>query len=395
MDRGRHRRKPPPQLHEPGNDQHCTKCNFIWFAPSIAYIKSSCTRLSNWQEASRDQEPVRTAAPDGFERRSSQPRLPRRRPLTPATSRKAVAFCCDHRYFAYALFAATQIAELHPDRDFDICICGAEEMAIPDTLRHLSIRSVTLIPGTTFSTFGLDARRSESAYHRLLLASQLGRDYDRILYLDSDIHVQGGDMSRLLDIELDDRPIAAVRDNPQWRTPTRLTKDFKALKLPYAPYFNSGVLVIDTHAWRLQEVEKRALAFGAQHGPRLKRHDQTLLNAVLRGHWAEISPMWNWQYSKTTRLHEALLSAHIVHFIGPSKPWNASDGALPPRFSFALTRFLNKYLPSHQPVPPAKGLDLGCSSVQFMLLRHILNRRKMARFLDGFSSDYASCNAKL
>ncbi len=46
--------------------------------------------------------------------------------LTPATARKAVVFCCDANCQPYALFAAAQIAPLHPMRDLDICVCDTE-----------------------------------------------------------------------------------------------------------------------------------------------------------------------------------------------------------------------------------------------------------------------------
>ena len=49
----------------------------------------------------------------------------------PARGDRAVVFACDEGYAPFALMAAEAIARLHPDRDFDICLCsdGAAERA--------------------------------------------------------------------------------------------------------------------------------------------------------------------------------------------------------------------------------------------------------------------------
>jgi len=308
--------------------------------------------------------------------------------------RKAIAFCCNEAYRPYALFAAYRIATLRKEKDFDIYICDAEAFDIPPALSDLGIASLALNPGMHFAGLSTDDRRCNSAYYRLLLPSRLGEAYDRILYLDADIHVQGGDFSRLLELDLHGSPIAAVRDNPQWRTPGRLPKDFKALDLPYAPYFNSGVMVIDTATWKDKAIDDRIASCRSQYGKSLKRHDQTLLNAVLHGDWAEISPVWNWQYSKAARLHEALVSANIIHFIGREKPWNATDGSLAPRFGRDLSRFLADHLPVTPEISATQPIDLRNKSVISMLLRHVWNRRKMARYLDLFRDEYVAVKAR-
>lgn len=305
----------------------------------------------------------------------------------PARPRRAVAFCCDDRYLPYALFAASQIAGQAPQRDFDICLCGTEKPVIPDSLAGLGLRAIALAPEPALAGFGLDARRSESAYHRLLLPGQLAADYDRILYLDSDIFVQGGDIAALLGADLGGHAVAAVRDNPQWRTPGRMPEEFRTFRLGPARYLNSGVLLIDVPRWQKLGLTERMLAFGQSRGGQLKRHDQTLLNCVLHGDWAELSPKWNWQYSRAARLHEAMLGANIVHFIGPEKPWNAPAGALPPRFGAELSRFLRQHFPQRATALPPEGTGPGSRKMLSMLLRHLLNRRKMARYLARFPTD--------
>lgn len=313
-------------------------------------------------------------------------------PITPASnqptsSRRAVAFCCDENYLAYALFAADQIARQHPDRDFDICICHTGPLAIPDRLAVHGFRVITLDTKGIFDGFGLDARRTEATYLRLALPDALAGDYDRILYLDSDIFVQGGDISSLLDTGLGAHPAGAIRDNMQWRTPTRMPPEFKRFDLSNAPYFNAGIMLIDVAEWQGQQVLEKALAFGTANAGQMLRNDQTLLNVVLHRNWAEMSPVWNWQYSAQARLYEPMLNAHIVHFIGSRKPWADPEGELPPRFSSALGRFVEAHLPGHPPITVGQPPALNTGLMRKMLLRHLLNLSKTQRYLRRFPTD--------
>ena len=301
--------------------------------------------------------------------------------------RKAVAFCCDDNYLPYALFAACQIAELHPERDFDICICDTEPPVIPVSLAHYGIRSVGIASEKSLVEFELDARRTQSAYYRLLLPRHLGNDYERILYLDADIFVQGGDISELLEIDLRGRAVGAVRDNQQWRTPDRMPHEFRDFGLTNAPYLNSGLLLIDVPTWNAKGLTEQMLAFGELHAEQLRRHDQTLINCVLHGDWTELCPTWNWQYSRAARFYEAMICANIVHFIGPTKPWNAPKGALPPRFAKALGLFLEQNYPERPKIQVHSGPAPGSRTMLSMLLRHLVNRRKMARYLARFPTD--------
>jgi lipopolysaccharide biosynthesis glycosyltransferase len=176
-------------------------------------------------------------------------------------------------------------------------------------------------------------------YLRLALPEALEADYERILYLDADIFVDSGDFSALLRRPILGRALAAVRDNCQWRSPSRRPRQFKAFGLPNAPYFNAGVMLIDVPAWRAQEVTERAVALGRRERERLIRHDQNLLNTVLHGDWTEMHPAWNWQFTRTSNLLAGMLCPNIIHFIGTRKPWNHREGRLPLRFARAFAAF--------------------------------------------------------
>jgi hypothetical protein len=305
----------------------------------------------------------------------------------PATSRKAVAFCCDANYLPYALFSASQIAMLHPGRDFDICLCHTGPLVVPASLARHGFRTIRIDCAGVFDGFGLDARRTASTYLRLAMPDALAGDYDRLLYLDSDIFVQGGDIGALLEAPLGPHPAGAVRDNIQWRTPQRMAPEFKSFGQTNAPYLNAGVMLIDVSAWRAAGILDGALAFGAAHAGQMLRNDQTLLNVVLHRNWAELSPVWNWQYSAQARLHEPMLDVHIIHFIGPRKPWADAEGELPPRFAGALRTFLADHLPDHPGIRAGRDPGRNSGLMRKMLFRHLLNLSKTQRFLARFPTD--------
>jgi hypothetical protein len=257
----------------------------------------------------------------------------------PARHDRAVVFAADGAYARYALHAAAQIAALHPERDFDIVLCGLERAAIPDGLAHLGVRSVALDPGDRLEGLRLDEGRTVVVYLRLLLAEAFARDYARLLYLDADIFVERGDFSALLSAELGARALAAVRDNMQWRRPGRRPEQFRRLGLPAAPYFNAGVMLIDAAAWRGARITERAVELGRRERARMIRHDQNLLNAVLQGDWAEMHPAWNWQYTRASNLFAGMMDPCILHFIGPRKPWAADAAQFPPRLARSFAAF--------------------------------------------------------
>ncbi|MFT3974016.1 MAG: glycosyltransferase [Amaricoccus sp.] len=305
----------------------------------------------------------------------------------PAGFDRAVVFAADGAYLRHAAFAAAQLAALSPGRTFDICLCGPEMPPAVAGLAPLGLRRCRVGTAGMFDGLGLDPRRSAASYLRYALPDAFAGAYRRLLYLDADVFIQGGDFGALLEVDLGPHPLGAVRDNMQWRTPRRRTPSFARLGLPWASVFNSGMLLIDVAAWREREVLGRMLAFGAAHDPARIGLDQDLVNAVVRGAFAELSPVWNWQYTWASRLFEALDDAHVVHFIGPRKPWSHDGGELPLRFRRAYRAFFAEHFPE-APVGPDGVRPLANRGfVRRMLVKHLLSQGKLADYLDRFPDD--------
>lgn len=307
----------------------------------------------------------------------------------PAASDTAIVFAADGAYLPFALFAARQISALHPNRDFDIVIASMDaHPELPVDLQSLGIRFCRIATADTFDGLRLDPGKTQVVYLRLALPAAFSDEYRRLLYLDSDIFVQGGDFSALLGIDLGHKAIGAVRDNTQWRTPRRRPEQFRVLGLPHAPYFNAGVLLIDVASWNTTDIMGRCVAFGRSHHDRMIRHDQNLLNGTLQGDWAELAPTWNWQYTRASMLFEALETPNVIHFISPRKPWSPNTGTLPLRFRTAFRDFIAAHLPDAQQIP-----DDGMKPMQdrkrtrSVLWRHLLAQRRFSDYLDRFPDD--------
>lgn len=307
----------------------------------------------------------------------------------PAQFRQAIAFCCDANYVAFAAHAAAQIRQTEGGDTFDICFCyGQGEIALPPELDALDIRLCHVDVGDSFEGLRLDKGRTHDVYLRIALPTAFAEDYDRILYLDSDIFVQGGDFAALLNVDISPHCIAAVRDHIQWRTPNRQNQRNKIKGVPDSAYFNAGIMLMDVKAYTEQALMPRCIEFGRAYRDQLKRHDQNLYNAVLQNDWAELSPMWNWQFSWTARLFATLYSPHILHFIGPVKPWKDPTGQFEPRFAHSFRRFCAQHFPDWTAkFKVGPGLTPDSTRMTKMLIRHFLSRRKMARYLARFPND--------
>ena len=268
----------------------------------------------------------------------------------PAAHARAVVTVADARFAPFAACLGASILAAHPERDFDVCLLLAEDGDVPGAGGQRILRARGTNP---FSHRPLAERRSHASYLCLTLPRLLGRDYGRVLYLDADIHLDGGDLRRLLGAELHGQAVGAVRDHSQWRTPGRTPDEFRRLGWSPARYLNSGVLVFDAprfeaEGWLERMVE---VATDPAYARGYTRNDQSAINLALRGRWTELSPVWNWQHTRSTRHAMAHAEPRLVHFIGPRKPWLDGARDLPPRFRARPHAFLSAHVPDH----PALG----------------------------------------
>ena len=165
---------------------------------------------------------------------------------------------------------------------------------------------------------------SLGAYLRLFVAEYVDPTLDKVLYLDCDLIIRK-DIAALWGANIDDYFAAAVLETHFHENPGIF---------PGEPYFNSGVMLINLARWRSEEdLLTRFIACAKQKFSLLPFWDQDILNIVLRGQVAFLSPRWNFHAIYAELLPEQLGLARdeflsirrdpdIIHFTSKYKPWH-------------------------------------------------------------------------
>lgn len=174
-----------------------------------------------------------------------------------------------------------------------------------------------------------------------LYCEALFRDFDRLLYLDSDVLVLHS-LTPLLAADLCGRSAGAVVNHPPFETvQVTIPRSRRGDRLRGEfPYFNAGVLLMDCAKWLEQDVCGQSRAYIAQH-PGSRLLDQDALNVALAGDWQSLDMEWNTpagdlnaapMLSGLTQLHPSIAEScsrwatiqknpRILHFTGQPKPW--------------------------------------------------------------------------
>lgn len=243
----------------------------------------------------------------------------------PSPHRKALVFAVDENEYPFALFAARRAAQLSALRDFDILIFSLDNLTQPDGLAELGIRTIQLDLRDEIEAAELPLHWFPLVvYLRLWLPGVLQDRYDRILYTDADTYLVTHELNRLFDVDLGQHAIGAVADKVQWENPDKPVLEFDLNKMPVTKYMNSGLCLIDVSKYLEQNLLERIIET-AHAGHKLIFHDQSLINLTLAGNWAELSPVWNWQWTNPYPWFTQQIGPKILHFGGPAKPWRAAS----------------------------------------------------------------------
>ncbi|MCH8467519.1 MAG: hypothetical protein LAT78_13250 [Roseinatronobacter sp.] len=307
----------------------------------------------------------------------------------PAQHDRAIYFCTDQKFLPYTLFLADQIHQKCPQRDFDLVIVSASPLDDHPLFEKDGLRRIVLNLEAVKDSLFVDQRISLAAYLRIFVPRILQDEYRRMLYLDADMFYQRGDLSRLLDLDLQGKAIGAVRDLPAIRRPERINSDLKHVTQEHFKYFNSGMLLIDVPQYLQQEVDLKALEIARALGDKLLAHDQSALNLVLRGDWVELNPIWNFIYTHQTAYYSGFFDVCIFHFCGRRKPFKGTYGGFARRFTEPYRRFMQAHWPEALPAVQ-KGLQINEKAYLHygVMLLHALNLKRYMKFEDGWLDDF-------
>lgn len=277
-------------------------------------------------------------------------------PLTvnvPQSSIVPVVFAADDNYvpqLTTTIYSAMKNA--NPNRFYDVVvlqrnITGDKQERLKtffsQRFTNMKLRFINVdrkVAGVKLTTN--NAHISVETYYRFLI-QQVLPFYDKVLYLDSDIIING-DIAELFDTDLSDNLLAAVHDidflgnlNVKHGKRMGYAKTVLGMKDPYA-YFQAGVLVLNTKAMREHYTIEQWLEYASNS--EYIYNDQDVLNVHCEGKVTFLDWDWNVMHDCGGRVanvfsyapnddYDAYMDSRnhpkIIHYAGYEKPWVNPD----------------------------------------------------------------------
>ena len=172
------------------------------------------------------------------------------------------------------------------------------------------------------------ARVSVATFYRFLIPYIFPHDFDRIIYLDSDVIVNM-DIDELWQIDLGDKPLAAV---PEIEADSYAYKGWAASRkylinaklVAFEDYFNAGVLLINLdYLRRAEDVIRRGINFYVAH-PQCDNFDQDILNYLFAERYIKLPARFD-HFVTDKRFLGETECGEIYHYVLESLQMNIND----------------------------------------------------------------------
>lgn len=169
----------------------------------------------------------------------------------------------------------------------------------------------------------LERRFRRVIYARLLLDRLLPGDITRVIYLDSDTMAMG-DIAQIWESDLAGNTLGAVSDPMRlFNMYGRDLREKRDLFEQAAPYFNSGMLVIDLQRFAAAQIARRLAEFESSGVLKRLYYDQDILNLIFRGDWQQLD--WRFNIVDPHMAHQAM-DPVILHYTLQARPWTLRAG---------------------------------------------------------------------
>lgn len=274
----------------------------------------------------------------------------------------SVLFCsnrvyCEHMAVAIASLLANNLR--HTFRIYVVLTesAGEERSRIQETVARF--RNASLVFKTYdrsgIKDFPVHSHITVDSYVRLFFTEFVESNVKKLLYLDCDL-VVCSDIEALWATDMEGSILAAV---PDAFSDNHVTLGFEENE----PYFNSGVLLIDTEKWKAANLTPVLVNYILENAHKLRYLDQDVLNAVLRGAIHPLPLRWNFTPRHADSTPELLSLSQkefmsirrkpgIVHFASGFKPWYYG---FEPHYKRLYYRYRALTPWRHQPSRPKPG----------------------------------------
>jgi len=177
---------------------------------------------------------------------------------------------------------------------------------------------------------------SKATYFRLLLSEILPKDIDSVLFLDSDIVVNGSlDDIMKLDFLREDNIHIAYQDGLNDTTYSSKCEYYifavdhkydenellrlREIGFKGDKYFNAGIMYINLKKWRNDNIAKVLIDNATKYNEHLVWWDQDVLNITFDKEWGELDFKFN-AFGLDKKNDTQVF--RIIHYTGSSKPWH-------------------------------------------------------------------------
>lgn len=234
---------------------------------------------------------------------------------------KTVVLGIQQNYKTAAAVLIKSLATNNQNSFFDIYILTDTDLTeyfkqfhLPNCEIHIVVIDVSEIKNVDCGRFGI------GTLYRLLMDQYIPIELDKVLYLDSDIIVNGS-VEELFDIEFVGNELVAASQCSISK------RHVKKLGVSDNKIFNAGVILFSFSRACNAGVFSQARDYVTKNNTSF--NDQDALNTVLDGRVKYISPKWNYEFFRAKR--DLLLNCidaskvNIIHFTGKDKPWDYTD----------------------------------------------------------------------
>ena len=266
-----------------------------------------------------------------------------------------IVFSVDDQYALYLAVTIQSIVENSSEENFYELIVLEEELSesnqqllssVTAGKENFSIRFFNV--ASIMETYGkhnlyTSSYFSRATYYRLFLSDILV-NYDRVIYLDSDLIIQK-DPAEMFRMNLENCYLAAGHEwvclSPHFRIYLKATLKWKG---DCKNYFAAGHMVMNLKKIREDNLIEKFMKI-LRESQTLRAQDQDVLNLVCQGKVVFLPPEWNICWHWKEFLSSRLLEKHnaygspgtppaLIHYASDRKPWNSPEKELADQWWF-------------------------------------------------------------
>lgn len=238
-----------------------------------------------------------------------------------------IFFSCDDNYLPYLAVSLCSLeANASKRYQYDIYILHTNSISKDNQKRilkelnggnfHLQFQDISIYVESTRANFHCRDYYTPSTYYRIFIAS-LFPQYDKVLYLDSDIIVQG-DISELYNKEIKFNLLGGIVEDVMTNFDVFGTYVENALGIKRNRYINAGILLINTKLFREEKIEEKFYDLISRFTFYVTQ-DEDYLNVLCKGRITYINPVWNRTPIPNTEL--PIEKIKLIHYKMGWKPW--------------------------------------------------------------------------